>query len=105
MLNFIWLALIGLAVLMGSFRGNIGEIGQAAIDGANLALKLAGVLVAITTLWLGLMRLAEKARLGDRLGLALKPIRVRLFPEGPPDNPAMGAVIINVGANIPGLYN
>ena len=45
MLNYIWLGLIGLAVLMGSFRGNIGDVGQAGIDGANLALKIAGVLV------------------------------------------------------------
>src|SRR5260221_13963747 len=105
MLNFIWLALIGLAVLMGSFRGNIGEIGQAAIDGANLALKLAGVLVAITTLWLGLMRLAEKAGLVNRLGLALKPVMVWLFPEVPPNHPAMGAIIMNMAANILGLNN
>ena len=57
MLNYIWLGLIALAVIMGSFRGNIGEVGQAGIDGANLAVKIATVLVAITTLWLGLMRL------------------------------------------------
>ena len=105
MLNYIWLGLIGLAVLMGSLRGNIGDVGQAAIDGANLALKIAGVLVAITTLWLGLMRLAEKAGLVNRLGLALKPIMVWLFPEVPPNHPAMGAIIMNVAANILGLNN
>ncbi|MCE0522216.1 MAG: spore maturation protein [Methylacidiphilales bacterium] len=105
MLNYIWLGLIGLAVVMGGFRGNIGEVGQAAIDGANLALKIAGVLVAITTLWLGLMRLAEKAGLVNRLGLALKPIMVWLFPEVPPDHPAMGAIIMNVAANMLGLNN
>jgi spore maturation protein SpmA/spore maturation protein SpmB len=105
MLNYIWLGLIGLAVLMGGFRGNIGEVGQAAVDGANLALKLAGVLVAITTLWLGLMRLAEKAGLVNRLGLALKPIMVWLFPEVPPNHPAMGAIILNMAANILGLNN
>ncbi len=105
MLNYIWLGLIALAVIMGSFRGNIGDVGQAGIDGANLAVKIATILVAITTLWLGLMRLAEKAGLVNRLGLALKPIMVWLFPEVPPNHPAMGAIIMNVAANILGLNN
>ncbi len=106
MLNYIWLGLIGLAVLMGGFRGNIGEVGQAGIDRAIYAVyPLAITLLAVMTLWLGLMRLAEKAGLVHRLGLALKPVMVWLFPEVPPDHPAMGAIIMNVAANILGLNN
>ena len=105
MLNFIWLGLIGLAVLMGGFRDKVGDVGQAAIDSANLAVTLALGLIAVMTLWLGLMRLADKAGLVNRLGLALKPIMIWLFPEVPPDHPAMGAIIMNMAANILGLNN
>jgi spore maturation protein SpmA/spore maturation protein SpmB len=106
MLNYIWLGLIGLAVLMGGFRGNIEEVGNAGIDRAIYAVfPLATTLLAVMTLWLGLMRLAEKSGLIKRLGLALKPIMVWLFPEVPPDHPAMGAIIMNVAANILGLNN
>src|SRR5208282_5692144 len=106
MLNYIWLGLIGLAVLMGGFRGNIGEVSQAGIDRAIYAVyPLGTTLLAVMTLWLGLMRLAEKSGLIHRLGLALKPIMVWLFPEVPPDHPAMGAIIMNVAANILGLNN
>jgi spore maturation protein SpmA len=105
MLNFIWLALIGLAVLIGGFTGKIGDIGTAAITSANTAVTLALGLIAVMTLWLGLMRLATKAGLVNRLGLALKPIMVWLFPEVPPDHPAMGAIVMNVAANILGLNN
>lgn len=106
MLNYIWLGLIGLAVLMGGFRGNIGEVGQAAIDRTIYAVFPLGLtLLATMTLWLGLMRLAEKAGLVHRLGLALKPIMVWLFPEVPPNHPAMGAIIVNMAANILGLNN
>jgi spore maturation protein SpmA len=106
MLNYIWLGLIGLAVLMGGFRGNIGEVGQAGIDRAIYAVYPLGItLLAVMTLWLGLMRLAEKAGLVHRLGLALKPIMVRLFPEVPANHPAMGAIVLNVAANILGLNN
>jgi spore maturation protein SpmA len=106
MLNYIWLGLIGLAVLMGGFRGNLGEVGQAGIDRAIYAVyPLGTTLLAVMVLWLGLMRLAEKAGLVHRLGLALKPIMVWLFPEVPPDHPAMGAMILNMAANILGLNN
>ncbi len=105
MLNYIWLALIGLAVLLGGFTGKISEINKAAIDSANTAVTLALGLIAVMTLWLGLMRLADKAGLVNRLGLALKPIMVWLFPEVPPNHPAMGAIILNVAANILGLNN
>jgi spore maturation protein SpmA len=105
MLNFIWLGLIVLAVLIGGFTGKIDAVGTAAIDGATRAISLAGVLLAVMTLWLGLIRLADKAGLVHRLGLALKPIMTWLFPDVPPDHPAMGAIIMNVAANILGLNN
>jgi spore maturation protein SpmA len=105
MLNYIWLGLIALAVLMGGFRGNIGEVGDAAVSSAKTAVELAGGLIGVMTLWLGLMRLADKAGLVNRLGLVLKPIMIWLFPEVPPNHPAMGAIVLNVAANILGLNN
>jgi spore maturation protein SpmA/spore maturation protein SpmB len=105
MLNYIWLGLIGAAVLLGGFTGKIDVVGNEAVDSAISAVKLAGTLLAVMTLWLGLMRLAEKAGLVKRLGLALKPIMVWLFPEVPPNHPAMGAIIMNMAANILGLNN
>jgi spore maturation protein SpmA len=105
MLNYIWLALIGLAVVLGGLRGNIGSVGAAAIEGANKGVTIAFGLLGIMALWLGLMRLADKAGLVHRLGLALKPIMRWLFPEVPADHPAMGAIILNVAANILGLNN
>ncbi len=105
MLNFVWLGLIVLAVLLGGVTGHLQDVGDQAIEAANTALGLAAKLFAIMVLWLGLMRLADRAGLVHRLGLALKPIMVWLFPEVPPDHPAMGAIIMNMAANILGLNN
>jgi spore maturation protein SpmA len=106
MLNYIWLGLIAFAVLIGGFRGNIGEVAQGAIDMMSHAvLVVAFGLIGLMTFWLGLMRLADKAGLVNRLGLLLKPVMVWLFPEVPPNHPAMGAIILNVSANILGLNN
>ena len=105
MLNYIWLGLICLAIVLGGLRGNIGDVGQAAIDSANVAVGIAAGLVAVMTLWLGLMRLADKSGLINLLGMAIKPILVWLFPEVPKNHPAMGAITMNMAANVLGLNN
>jgi len=111
MLNYIWLGLIGLAVLMGGYHGslgepgNLGDVGDASVTSAKDAVMFAGGLIGVMTMWLGLMRLADKAGLVKRLGLVLKPILIWLFPDVPANHPAMGAIVLNVAANILGLNN
>jgi spore maturation protein A len=72
---------------------------------AKIAVELAIGLIGIMALWLGLMRIAERSGLVSALARPLKPIMVRLFPEIPPDHPAMGAMIMNIAANMLGLGN
>jgi spore maturation protein SpmA len=105
MLNYIWLGLIALAVLIGGFRGNLSDVGDSAVDGAKTAVTLATTLVAVMTMWLGLMRLADKAGLVKLLGRLIKPILLFLFPDVPPNHPALGSITLNVAANILGLNN
>ena len=105
MLNVIWLVLLLLAVLLGGFNGKIREVGDGAITSANTAVTVVAGLVAVLTLWQGLMRLAERAGLVHRLGLALRPVLRFLFPDVPANHPAMGAIILNMAANILGLNN
>src|SRR5215510_15467023 len=56
-------------------------------------------------LWLGVMRLAERAGLVQRIAYGLRPLMRRLFPEVPPDHPAMGSMLMNMAANMLGLGN
>lgn len=106
MLNYIWLALILFAVLVGGWQGKLELVGKEAIERAtyavvNLALPLAGVM----TLWLGVMRLAERAGLVQELARRLRPVLRFLFPDVPPEHPAMGAMVMNMSANMLGLGN
>ena len=61
MLNYIWLGLVLLAVLVGGFKGQMKEVTEGAVKGAETAVTLSLGLIGIMTLWLGIMRLAEKA--------------------------------------------
>src|SRR5262249_43586779 len=56
-------------------------------------------------LWLGVMRLAERAGLVQRIAYGLRPLMRRLFPEVPPDHPAMGSMLMSMAANMLGLGN
>jgi spore maturation protein SpmA len=105
LLNYIWLGLIVLSLLLGGFGGRIDAVGAGAIDSARSGVILAGNLVAVMTLWLGMMRLAAEAGLVHRLGRALRPALGWLFPEVPRDHPALGAITMNFAANLLGLDN
>ncbi|HKS36893.1 MAG TPA: nucleoside recognition domain-containing protein [Verrucomicrobiae bacterium] len=105
MLNFIWLALILLAVLIGGFTGRIREMTDGAVKSAETAVTLSIGLIGVMALWLGMMRLAEKAGLVQSLARMLRPVLRRLFPDVPTDHPAMGSMVMNIAANMLGLNN
>lgn len=72
---------------------------------AITAVELAIGLVGIMALWLGIMKIAEASGLITKIAVFLKPVTTRLFPDVPPEHPAMGAMIMNISANILGLAN
>ena len=106
MLNYVWLAFLVVAVLVGGFTGKLPELTSGAFEGAvkavmNVVLPLLG----IWAIWLGMMRLAERAGLVQALAWALRPLMGRLFPDVPRDHPAVGAMVMNMAANMLGLGN
>lgn len=105
MLNYIWLGLMLCAVLIGGYDGKMKEITDGAFNMAKVAVDLLIGLVGIMALWLGVMRLAEKSGMVQLLARALKPFMKRLFPDVPPDHPAMGSMVMNMAANMLGLSN
>lgn len=105
MVNYIWLFMIASGVLVAAVNGNIDVVTKAALDGAQNAVKIAINLIAIITFWLGVMKLAEEAGLVRGLAYLVRPLMRFLFPSVPKDHPAMGAIVMNLSANILGLGN
>jgi spore maturation protein SpmA len=104
-LNCIWLALVLAAVLIGGSNGHLKDVADGAVKGAETAVTIALGLIGVMTVWLGIMRLAERSGLVNSLARALAPILRRLFPEVPQDHPAMGSMVMNIAANMLGLVN
>jgi spore maturation protein SpmA len=106
MLNYIWLGLMVLAVVIGIATNSLEAVGKAAFERAEYAvMKLALPLAGIMALWLGIMRLAEKAGLIQVMARAMRPVMKWLFPDVPVQHPAMGSMLMNMAANILGLSN
>jgi spore maturation protein SpmA len=106
MLNYIWLALVLLAVIIGGTTGDLKAVANASFEMAEVSvMKIALPLVGIMALWLGIMRLAERAGLVALLARALRPVMRFVFPEVPGDHPAMGSMLMNIAANMLGLGN
>ncbi|MBT3299998.1 MAG: nucleoside recognition protein [Candidatus Marinimicrobia bacterium] len=105
MLNYIWFGMMFIAVVVGTFTGNIDAVTEAAIDMAKVAVNLAIGLIGIMALWLGIMKIAEESGLIRIIARGLRPITIRLFPDVPPDHPAIGSIVLNMSANILGLGN
>jgi spore maturation protein A len=101
----IWTFLVAAAVIAAAANGRMAELTTAAVESAGKAVTLSLGLAGVMALWLGLMRVAEEAGLVRALAVAARPVMRRLFPEVPPEHPAMGAMIMNVSANVLGLGN
>ena len=80
-------------------------LSTAMVESATGAVELALGLVGVMALFLGLMKIAEEGGLLTILARLIRPLMVRLFPDVPAEHPAMGAMILNMSANMLGLGN
>jgi spore maturation protein SpmA len=118
-LSGIFFAIVLIAFLVAAYRQVTGEtiatddglqtpmeaLSTAVIDAASGAVTLSLGLIGVMALFLGLMKVAERGGLLVVIAKTVRPLMVRLFPEVPADHPAMGAMILNLSANVLGLGN
>jgi spore maturation protein A len=105
MLNYIWFALIAIAFIVAAATGRADAVTKGAIDSAKTAVEISIGLVGVMALWLGIMKIAERAGLISLLARIIAPVTRLLFPKVPTDHPAMGAMIMNISATMLGLNN
>lgn len=81
------------------------RLSKAMVESAGNSVELALGLIGVMTLFLGLMKVAEAGGLLTTIARLIRPLMVWLFPDVPPNHPAMGAMILNLSANVMGLGN
>ena len=112
MLNWLWLGFFFVAMaaalaqwLLGGHADVFAAIVGSLFDMAKLSVEVMIVLFGTLTLWLGFLRIAERAGLVDLLARALGPLFARLMPEVPRGHPAIGVMMLNFAANLLGMDN
>ena len=104
-MNQVFFGIIAISFFFAILNGTPAEVGKAALDSAKGSVDLAIGLIGYITLFLGLMKIVEEAGGLQFMAKMIRPILVRLFPDVPPEHPAMGAMVMNVAANALGLGN
>jgi spore maturation protein SpmA len=116
-MNIIFFAIVAIAFVTAGFRqitwaAPAGDgkspmeiLAAAVINSAESSVTLAIGLIGVMALFLGLMKVAEAGGLLVIIARLVRPLMQRLFPDVPPDHPAMGAMILNMSANVLGLGN
>lgn len=111
-LNYIWLAFFIIAFAVALFKtifeGDLevwSTITSSSFTSAATAFEISLGLTGILSLWLGLMKVGERAGVIGFFGRMISPLFCRLFPGVPKGHPAMGSIFMNVSANMLGLDN
>ncbi|MGB0630531.1 MAG: nucleoside recognition domain-containing protein [Alphaproteobacteria bacterium] len=116
-MNGIFFAIVLIAFLVAGWRqitwvppsadavSPMQALANGMVETAGSSVTLAIGLVGVMALFLGLMKVAEEGGMLTIIAKTIRPLMVRLFPEVPPDHPAMGAMILNMSANALGLGN
>ncbi|MBB6558291.1 spore maturation protein SpmA [Acidovorax soli] len=112
MLNTLWLGffVVGAMAALAQWllAGNaqiFGSMVEALFAMAKLSVEVMVLLFGTLTLWLGFLRIAEKAGIVDALARWLAPLFAKLMPEVPRGHPSLGLITLNFAANALGLDN
>ena len=97
--------MIFLGILVGLFTGNGELISKAIINSADSTVNMVIGLVGLMCFWCGVMKVAEKSGFTNKLAMLLRPVLKLIFKEAAKDEKALGAIVMNITANMMGLGN
>lgn len=110
-LNYIWIAFFVIAFVFGAVQLCLGDttifqkIVDSTFDTSKTAFETSLGLTGVLALWLGIMKIGEKAGVVNVLARILSPVFIKLFPDIPKNHPAMGSIFMNIASNMLGLDN
>ena len=111
-LNYIWIGLILIAVVVGIVQfavfGQIGvfsEILNSTFSSAKSGFEISLGLTGVLALWMGIMKIGERGGVINQFSRVVSPFFTRIFPELPKGHPAFGSMLMNLSATMLGIDN
>lgn len=100
MLNYIFIVMIVIGIVVGAVTGNMEQITLALIDSGKEGIELCIAMLGIVGMWTGIMKIAEKSGVVKSLEKLLSPVISFLFPRIPKNHKARGYIAANMAANM-----
>ena len=110
-LNYIWIGFFVVSFIFAIVQLAMGDttifqkIVDSTFDTSKTAFETSLGLTGVLALWLGIMKIGEKAGAVNVLARLLSPVFSRLFPAIPTNHHSMGSIFMNVASNMLGLDN
>ena len=104
MINYLFASFFIIGIIYSLVTGNL-DIGNELLKSSNKGLDIILSIIPIMCLWLGIMNIAKKSGLLDKLAKLLTPILIIIFPEIPQDSPCFSYIGSNIIMNMLGLGN
>lgn len=105
MMNVVFALLMSGGMIFGALTGRIEQVSAALLTEGEAAVRLALSLMGSFCFWSGIMEIAKRSGLTEKIAQALLPITGRLFRGISPKGAAMNAISMNITANLLGLGN
>lgn len=105
MINIVWFLILFIGITFGILTGDGEILSKTIINTASDTVKLIINLIGMMCLWCGVMKIAERSGLTAKLAKTLKPVLKKIFKEAGKDEKALGAIVMNLTANMFGLSN
>jgi spore maturation protein A len=96
---------LALGIIIGLITGKADLISKSVVKAVDSPVQLVIGMIGMMCLWCGVMRVAEKSGLTDMLAKILRPMLKIIFRKAGKDNKALGAIVMNLTANMMGLSN
>ncbi|MFL0248404.1 nucleoside recognition domain-containing protein [Candidatus Clostridium stratigraminis] len=105
MINVIWFVILTFGLGFGLITGKGDIVSKSVVTTAGSTVEFIIKLAGLMCIWCGIMKIAEQSGLTDKLAKLLRPLLKHIFKEAAKDEKAMGAIVMNLTANMMGLSN
>ncbi|MBL4936377.1 spore maturation protein [Clostridium sp. YIM B02515] len=105
MINVIWFIILVFGIGFGLLTGRGDVVSKSVVSSAGSTVDFVIKLVGLMCIWCGVMKVAEKSGLTEKLAKLLRPVLKLVFKDAAKDEKAMGAIVMNLTANMMGLSN
>lgn len=103
MVDHIWGIFIIIGITYSFITGNISKINTEIINAGTDSINLILSLLPLLIIWMGLMQIAEKSGLIQKIAKFMTPLLSKLFPTIPKNHESIGYIASNIAVNMAGL--